>query len=131
MVSSILQNSFVLNQQDSSKDGEKNMLGKAFRSYLDSVIRENCCYHNGCYSLYAYDIPYEDKKILLSYLVSPEDFEDLTSNATRERVAFADYEDDMQFLIDNRINDLWHEDMQEMGLHACSYQDNGEIFYTR
>lgn len=128
----IIQNSNVLNQQVSnSKEGEKNMLGRAFRHFLDDLIRSNCKYVDGCYSLHAYDLPYEDKKIFLSYILNAEDYEDALANPRRERVYLNEYEDHMQYLIDDRIGDIWHEDMQEMGLVLNHHYDNGEPYYTR
>lgn len=127
----IIQNRVAANQSKfDSTDGEKNMLGKAFNRYLDSLIRENCTYKDGCYQLQASDIPYEDRKLLLSYLVHIEDYEDFTRDKTREIEAIKDYEPEMQYLIDKRIDDVWHEDMQEMGRTLCHCRQTGEPYYS-
>jgi hypothetical protein len=126
----IVQNSFVQNQPISnSTEGEKNMLGRVFHSFLDDLIRSNAKYKHGAYELFACDLPYEDKKIFLSWICSAEDYEDYISNPTRERVAIAEYEDFMQRLIDENIDDVWHEDMQEMGRTLCHCKQTGEPYY--
>lgn len=119
----------LINQVEVSKDGEKNMLGKAFRVTLDNIIRENCDYKDGCYHLFACDLPTHDKRILLSYLTSLEDFEFFTENFTRELETYKEFEPEMQYLINNRIDDLWHEDMREMGNFLNHDQNTGEPFY--
>lgn len=126
----IVQNSFVQNQPVSnSMEGEKNMLGREFRHFLDDLIRSNATYKHGCYQLYACDLAYEDKKIFLTYLVTPEDYEDYIENSNRERVALEEYEGEMQYLINDRIDDIWHEDMQEMGRTLCHCNQTGEPYY--
>jgi len=132
MANTIVQNSFVQNQSKySSKDGDKNMLRKAFRTFLDSIIRENATHRDDCYNLFASDLSYYDKKMFMTYLITPDDYEDFTSNSVREREAIKEYEKEMQYLIDDRINDLYHEDMREMGLVLNQHRDNGEFYYTQ
>ncbi len=96
------------NLAQNSMEG-KNMLRQAFKSFLDSIIIENHKDKIDYWSLYACDLPHEDKKIFLSYLITVEDFEDFTSTESLQRVAFKDYEGEMQYLINERIDDLYHE----------------------
>ena len=126
-----IQNRVVQNQANfSSKEGE-NMLARVFRQILDQVIRENVRYRDGGYSLFASDLPHHDKKLLLSYLVPIEDYEEYIKDPYKERAAFMEYEDEMQYLINERIDDIWHEDMQEMGLTLCHCNQTGEPYYRR
>lgn len=131
MALNIVQNSCAPNQQVSNSMEGENMLGRAFNLYLDQLIRENCKHIDGCYSLFACDIPYEDRKIFLSYLVNIDDYKDYISNKTRERIAIKEYEDQMQYLINNRIDDVWHEDMQDMGRKLCHCNQTGEPYYVK
>lgn len=111
------------------KDEDKNMLGQAFRNTLDRIIRDNYDYKDGCYHLFACDLPNEDKRLLLSYLTSLEDFEYFTENFTRELESYKEFEPEMQYLINDRIDDIWHEDMQEMGRILNHDKNNGEPYY--
>jgi hypothetical protein len=123
----------VIKQDDnfSSMDGDKNLLGKVFRNFLDNLIREYAAHSNNAYNLFACNLPYEEKKQFLSYLTIIEDYEYFTSNPTRERIALTEYESEMQYLIDDRIDEIYHEDMREMGLTLSCHKDNGECFYYK
>jgi hypothetical protein len=110
---SIVQNSFIKDQLN-SKDGKLYMLRQGFHHFLDSIIREHAEVSEDGYSLSAHLLPYEDKKLFLTYLVVPEDYEYLTENPLRERLAILDHEPAMQYMINDRIDDLYHEDMREL-----------------
>ena len=126
---STIQNRTTVNQETfNSKDGE-NMFSKTFRVLIDQIIRENAKYDNGCYSLFACDLPQYDKRLLLSYLIPIEDYEVYIKDSYKERAAFIEHEDEMQYLINDRINDVWHEDMQEMDRTLCHCGQTGEPYY--
>lgn len=96
------------NVAQNSTDG-KHMLRQAFNSFLDTVILENATKRFDCWYLFAINLPQEDKKLFLSYLVDIDDYADFTSNPVRERAAFKEYEPEMQYLINKRIDDLCHD----------------------
>ena len=128
-VASNIQNIVPSNQATfCSKEGE-SMLAKVFRQILDQVIRENAIYKDGSYSLFASDLPYHDKKLLLSYLIPIDEYDEYIKDPHKERAAFLEYENDMQYLIDDRIDDIWHEDMKEMGRTLCHCNQTGEPYY--
>lgn len=89
------------------------MLRQAFNSFLDCVILENCKKESDYWSLFASELPTEDKNLFLTYLTTVDDFEDLTSNALREREAYKEYEPEMQYLINQRIDDLYYQIKRE------------------
>lgn len=126
-----IQNSSIVKQTKSSKDGRLTMLRDAFHTFLDSLIRNNAKHKSDCYSLFANSLSYDDQKLFLSYLVVPDDYEYYTATPTRTREVLKDYHDDMQFLINDRIDDLYREDMEEMGMRLCRHSDNNEIYYIR
>ncbi len=91
----------------------KNMLGRAFNNFLDNIILEHATKGNDYYSLFAHDISYDDRKIFLSYLIDIDTYEDFTSNKIRERESLKEYEDEMQYFINDRIDDLYFEIQHE------------------
>lgn len=123
IVKTIVSNDRTFNQED-SKDGN-NLLNH----FVINLIREHAKYKNGCFELFACDLPYEDKKLFLSYLVDIDDYDYFTKNKTREKAAIKDYESAMQDEIDWRIGDVYRHDMEEMGMVLCRHKDNGEPFW--
>ena len=97
------------NQSEIYIKDDISMLRSAFHSFLDNIILENATRNSDYWSLGSKDIPYHDKKIFLSYLTTPDDFEYFTASPIRERLALEEYEKEMQYLIDERIDDVYHE----------------------
>lgn len=102
-------------------DDKKKMQDRIFRQFVDSLIRENATHKGDYFSLFVCDLSHGERKLFLSYLVDQETFIDLTSNPYREMEALKEYEPEMQYFINERIDDVYHEDMREMheGLDAC------------
>jgi hypothetical protein len=103
----------IYNLTQFSKEG-KTMLRMAFNQFLDSLILEHKKCTNDCYSLFASDLPYLDKKEFLSHIVTIDDYEFFTQDPVRERLAIDEYEKEMQYLIDIRIDDLYYDIQREM-----------------
>lgn len=107
-----------------SKEGDRKL-----RAFLANLIREYAIHKNDGYYLSASDLPYQEKKQFLSHLVHIDDYEYFIKNKTREVEAIKEYEDEMQHFIDCAKDDIYHEDMQEMGFYLCQHKDNGECYY--
>jgi hypothetical protein len=111
-----------------AKEGQK-VEGAAYQVFLRSLIREHAKATTDGYLLYARDLPLYDKKIFLSYMIDAEEYEDATSSPYLTAALIEEFINDMQTGINNVIDDVWHEDMQEMGLVLCHHRDNGELYY--
>jgi hypothetical protein len=132
MALTIVQNVVQQNQPNSdSQEGKKMLRNAPFNLFLDDFIRTNANHDNDGYTLFASNLDLIDKKLFLSYLVDLEDYEDFIANDTRIQEAIKDYKEEMQYLIDQRIDEVYHEDMEEMGLVLCQHRDNGEFYYQR
>jgi hypothetical protein len=112
-----------------SKEGEKELKDRLFRTFVANLIREYATYTStGCHLL-VNDLPYADKKQFLIHLTHVDDYAYYIANKTREAEAIKEYEDEMQHFIDWQLDDVYHEDMQEMGMLLCRHRDNGESYY--
>lgn len=96
---------------------ENEMKSRSFDNFVNNLIRENGNYTRDGFSLFAGDLPDFEKKIFLSYLVGPLTFEDLTENHFRTKEAFIEYEPEMQFAINEHLDECFHAYMDEM--HQC------------
>jgi hypothetical protein len=111
-----------------SKEGE-SVTGNIFKKFISNLIREHAIHKNDGYQLTVDDLPYQEKKHFLSHLVDIDDYEYFIKNKTRELEAIKDYKDEMQYFINCNIDEIYHEDMQEMGMVLCHHRDNGEFYY--
>jgi hypothetical protein len=100
-------------------------------NFVKSLIRENATYENGGLSLFVSSLSRIEKKLFLSYVVEPSEYEWLCENDVRLYAAFDEYEKDMQGLIDKYLDESWHEAMQERGLVMGKHNDNGEVYYYK
>lgn len=114
---------------ENSKEGENILTEKAFNSFIENLIREYSIHKNDGYQLFVNDLPHAEKKQFLSYLSPVDDYEYYIENKTREIEAIKEFEDEMQYFIDQRKDDLYHEDMAEMGYYLSQHKDNGEFYY--
>lgn len=120
-----IQNIAATNQADK----DDSMFKKIFYRFLDELIRENYTYDRYSCTLSTSSLHFDDKKMFLTFLISPDEYQDYAQNETRLREAINEYDDYMQHLIDDRISDIWHEDMDEMGACLTRCADNGEMRY--
>lgn len=98
-------------------DGCSKMEVKAFTAFIRSLIREKAIHNSDSYSLLVCDLDRSEKRIFLSYLVSAEDLEWFEETESRLEAGFLEYKKDMQYLINEQIDDVYHEDMEEMSEH--------------
>lgn len=132
MATQSVQHTFVTKQ--ASKDGSSYMelrTNRSFLSLIHTIIRENSKYKYGSYSLHLSQLSEEEKLLMLSYLIHPDDYAYYLSDERLKRAAIKEYEPEMQYFIDEEIDDVFHEDMHEMGLLLKIYNDNGEGYYVK
>lgn len=114
-----------------AKDSSYPMQTNAFKNLVHEIIRDNVEFSNEGYYLCAHKLSKIEKRQLLKHIISAEDFEYYDQEESLMDAAVADCERDLQAAIDSEIDQVWHEDMQEMGLYLSRHYDNGEIYYTR
>lgn len=103
---------------------------KSLKVYVQNLIREHARQSIDGYHLFISDLPIYDKKIFLSHLVHPCDYECFYDTPEGIAAAVMEYSDEMQGIINQLINELYSNDMQEKGLRI-NYSDNGEMTWTR
>lgn len=113
------------------KDGSELMRVAALSVFVRDLISENAIYRNGGLSLFVCELSRVDQKLFLSNVIDAEEFEWLCENETRLDAGIKEYERHMQSLIDEKIDEVWHEAMQEAGNHWGTHSDNGEGYYYR
>ncbi len=117
----------ISNDNQYAKDGGMG----SYHSFIQNIIRENAKHSKDGYTLFASDLPLEDKIIFLSHILEAEDYEDALANPIRTQEYIKDHLSLMQQIIDTEIDDVYHDDMREMGMCLNSHSDNGEIYYYR
>ncbi len=122
MVSSILNSCSNNLQMFSNFKDEKRNVMDAFKSFLDEIILAHAKKHNDHWSLFVCDLSHGEKKIFLSYMVDLDTYEDLTANFHRELEAIKEYAPEMQHYIDVRIDDFYHEYMEDKK-NSCDKED--------
>lgn len=110
---------------------EANLSKRMLFNFVDDVIREYGKPRDNTYYLFVQELPQSVKRIFLSHLDTEGEYEYLISNPIREVEAFKEYQDIMQSYINERIDDVYREDMEEMGYHLRHYPDNNDIYYQR
>jgi hypothetical protein len=86
--------------QASKQGSEMHTDQRMLRNYIHGVIREHGNFNGDYFSLFANDLPLYEKKIFMSYILSPAIYSDLTCN---------EYLEEMQEIINNEIDDFYHE----------------------
>lgn len=104
-------------------------LSRSDRNTISDLIRSNAKYSNGCYKLWVSDLSFDDQKLLLSCIKDPSDYEWACEDAHRLQTVIAESKPSMQLAINELIDDVWHEDMQEMGRTLCHCNQTGEPYY--
>lgn len=100
---------------------DEKLMDRPFRNFVDGLIRENATRDNDQWTLYACDLSHADKKLFLSYLIDSELFNEITGNHVREHEAFKEFEQEMQYFINNRIDIVYFEYMDEKKNDSDSY----------
>ncbi len=104
-----------------AKDGRMS-----YEHFVNSLIREHAKHQSDGYVLYADQLPLVDQKLFLSHLLAAEDYEDALSNPVRTQEYIKEYISEMQAGIDLRIDKVYVEDMEEMGLRLTQHT-NGDL----
>lgn len=107
---------FSMDKLSLATEGHKIMQPMAFISFLHDLIREYQTYKNGYYSLHFYDLPRVEQTIFLSHLLDADEFAHYSSRKSLMDEAIRENEKMAQQIIDDHIDDVYHEDMREMRL---------------
>lgn len=126
MSSSIVKQIFNVN-----KDVNDLLKISAKRVFIRDLINDYATYRYGGMSLYVSEIPKAEKKIFLSHIIPAKEYEWFVQDETRLEIGFEEYAPRMQRLIDEQIEEVYHETMEEAGMVLCRHKDNGEIYYRR
>jgi hypothetical protein len=102
----------------------------SYEHFIHSIIREHARHESDGYVLYADQLPLADQKLFLSHLLAAEDYEDALSSPIRCQEYIKENLSDMQAGIDLHLNEVYREDMEEMGLHF-SQRNNGDVLLVR
>lgn len=113
------------------QEGRFNMQGLALTRLIHSIVREYGQYCDGSYSVYLSDIDNADRKLLLSHLSSPEEYEMAVSNSVFMTELWNENVHHIQSLIDHESSEVYREDMEEMGLSMKRHSNNNEPYWTR
>jgi hypothetical protein len=112
-----------------AKDGSMNQYSPAKIHFIHQLIRENAKFDGDGAHLFVDDLDEIDRKLLLSYLIDIEEYEYYCSFPNLLKIVLKEHETPLQELIDDHKDQVWHEDMQEMGRVLSMHSDNGEKYY--
>lgn len=104
--------------------------------FARELVREYAEEMDEGYYLSAKDLPFPEKKILLSYAVDCiELYEDFIQSRDRLEAAFIEYQKEMQYwideVIDDEYQDMYCSRMEEAGMVCHHHADNGEPYWVR
>jgi predicted DNA-binding protein len=104
--------------------------------FAREVVRDHAEEMEDGYYLRVKDLPNAEKQILLSYSVECiELYEDFIQNPTRLQAAYEEYEKEMQYWIDEVIDDEYQDmycaRMEENDMVCRHHADNGEPYWVR
>ncbi len=118
--------------QDAFKDGSVTKTRNFMLDYASSIVREYAKWTDDGYHLCVSSLPRYEKKIFLSYVIEDdfedpiEAFADFTKDAYTEDAAFKEYEQSMQYWVDEVIDDVYAEDMSDGGFVLVTDRDHGD-----
>lgn len=104
----------VTHAMQDAREGVSPMIGYALTNRIHKIIREYGTYHpvDG-YSVNLNDLDLSDKKILLSHILDSGEYEFALSSPTIFNAVFQEYSPVIQKLVDERCEEVWHEDNWE------------------
>lgn len=106
----------LLANADAWREKEKSER-RAREVFVKTLINDNATRTQDGLSLFVTDLHPSDKKLFLSYIVSIEEYEWLCSSPSLLQEAFADYEEEMQSLINKHLDDVWHDFLEDAHKH--------------
>ena len=99
--------------------------------YVTDIILEYAKRNADHWVLYADELPYQERKIFLSKLISANQYADFTSNHVREQAAIDEYLDEMQWHINDRIDEVFEDHMDDCGMRKLNCHNTGEVLWIR
>jgi hypothetical protein len=116
-----------INDKQYATEGTMN----AFYNFVHEIIREHATHRQDSYYLRADQLPLADQIIFLSHILDASDYQDALENPIRTQEYIKEHLSLMQQIIDTEIDQVYHDDMKEMGLCLNYHRDNGEMYYYR
>jgi hypothetical protein len=111
--------------------GRLTVQGLAFTRLVHRIIREYGQYHDGSFSVWMSDIDMSDRRILLSHITNAEEYEEICASTEATEAYWNENEEYIQNLVDAECDQVYREDMEEMGMMCLHHQDNNEKFWIR
>lgn len=124
-------------KQDAFREEGMTKTRKFMLDYASNLVREYAKWTEDGYVLWASQLPRYEKKTFLSYVIEEdfEDpiaaFEDFTTTPAREDAAFSEYENSMQYWIDEVIGEVFAEDMSDGGFVYVTDRDHGDSRWVK
>ena len=103
----------------------------AFTVLVHRVIREYGKYDGHSYSVNLNDLDLCDIRLLLSHIAEHDDYEHACSSSISLENIFREYSPFMQKCIDAECDEVYRDDMWEMGMTPRQHADNGETYWVR
>lgn len=103
-------------------------MDKSYDTFITNLIKEYATRRSDGYYLHASDLPLSELKIFLSHILSAEDYEDALDNPVRTQEYIREFKSDIQYAIDDRIDDVYHEYMNDSGF-TTERLSNGDILW--
>jgi len=107
------------------------MNGLALTRLLHNVIREYGKYDGVNYSVSLSEIDLADRKLLLSHILDSGEYEWAMKSSSRINAYFDENRKHIQNLIDNECQEVYQEDMEEMGMHSSRDASSNELMWER
>lgn len=128
-------NSATITQVNSIKQdarmGNVTMNGFSLTRLIHRVIREYGVYSGGTYSVDLDTLSKGDIKLLLSHLLSAEEYEDAYGSETYLQEMLSEARPHLEELIDDECFTVYCENMEEMGMQLCTHTNNDEVYWVR
>lgn len=115
-----------------TKEGIYTMKGINLTKLLHNLIREYGKYCDGSYAIDPLHFLLVDKKLILSYVTDDvEEYEWACETPNRIEVVFNEYLPLIQKLLDSECEEVYAENMEEMGMVRFNHSNNNESYWIR
>jgi len=112
------------------KDRDYNMPGRAFLQLIHSLINESATKTVDGYELSIYDLTCDEQKLLLSHVVSADDYQWVCSHPSRLEAQMLESCKYLQSLFDKELDEMYHRDIYEQG-YTLRRTDHGDFCTDR
>lgn len=127
--------SFSLHQiekmKQDARDGIFTMNGLSLTRLVHNIIREYGSYQGGTYYVDARTLNNSDKKLILSHVAEYDDYKTSCESQHALEAIYLENLSYVQSLIDENCDEVYSDDMEELGLCRYRHADNGESFWVR